>query len=156
MRTTLGLPRTDAAAFVSRRVGRRLLERTLRHWEGHGLLTPLKPPLGGRGRFRPTLYRVPDLLAAEVLATLRIEGASLQRVRAAFHTLSELFPDVLAMPGEWRLAVTLSGDVVRFHRCTTDAELVSLVKRPGQLAVFNVGTLAREARAAVREKTRAA
>lgn len=154
-----GLNRTETAEFLSRRLGRTFYERVLRYWESLELVHPVKVNPGGRGRHCPVVYRLPELIGAEVLATLRlVDGVPLQRVRKALRELEALFPDVMNTPAEWRLAVTIDGDVVRVDRFDDDdaRAFVSLAKRPGQVAIFNAGRLARDARAAIERRECAA
>lgn len=155
MRSTAGLNRIEAANFIGRRLGRTFHERVLRYWESRGLIRPFKSRPGGRGPHCPVVYQLPDLIAAEVLTTLRTEGVSLQQLRHALANLKRLFPDVMNTPARWKLGVALNGDVFQTVRLENDAALVSLARSPGQVAVFNAGELASHARAAM-EKRRVA
>ena len=145
----LGLNRLEAAAWVTRRTRFAVLHTTLRDWERGGLLRNQKP-----GRRLPCAYGVPDLIAAEVIATLRRDGAPLQRIKRARHELSRLIPDILDRPGVWRLAVTPKGDVVRLEDGATVLELTG--KTPGQYLFLDAGEIAREAHAALALKARTA
>ena len=137
----LGLNRLEAAEWVRRHTGYALWNTTLRNWERFGLLRNQTP-----GRRNPACYTVPDLVAAAVVSTLRRDGASLRRVRAAHRALARLLPDILNRPGEWRLAVDSAGHV---HCIANASTLLELTKKPGQLSVFHAGELVRRARAAV-------
>lgn len=131
-----GLSRTDAAAFVTRRTGHRVTHTVLAYWETQGLL----PRVGrGRGRWTPAHYTVRELVAAEVVATLRRDGAPLQRVKKARGALLRLMPDLENRPGEWRLAVTAAGDVVRVEGLEQLMELST--RSPGQMLLVNAGEL---------------
>lgn len=133
---TQGLSRTDAAAFVTRRTGHMVAHNVLAYWEAQGLL----PKAGrGRGRWTPARYTVRELVAAEVVARLRRDGASLQRVKKAKAALLRIMPDLAGRPGEWRLAVTGSGDVVRVHSLAEVMELSS--REPGQMLLVNAREL---------------
>jgi len=66
-----GVSRTDAAAFVSDKTGRRVGQSVLRYWETIGLLDPR-----GCGRRVPARYEARDLVAAYLVAELRAAGAS--------------------------------------------------------------------------------
>src|SRR5437870_89163 len=109
-----GLSRTEAAAWVTRRTRYRVAMTTLRNWERSGLLRNQLP-----GKRVPCAYGIGELIAAEILAMLRRDGASLQRVRRALRELARLIPDILRRPGSWRLAVDGSGQVVRVEDSTT-------------------------------------
>jgi hypothetical protein len=147
-----GLNRVQAAAFLTRRTGQSFCEGRLRAWEARGLLSPL--PARCRGPHHPAVYRLPDLLAAEIIATLRLQGASLQRLRRGLRELSRLMPGIMERPGEWNLAATAAGDVVRIQ---SDREWLELTRKPGQLAVrIDAGALARELRALVKDEKRTA
>lgn len=131
-----GLSRTDAAAFVTRRTGHEVAHTVLAYWESQGLL----PKAGrGRGRWTPARYTVRELVAAEIVARLRRDGASLQRVKKAKAALLRLMPELEGRPGEWRLAVTASGEVVRVQSL---AEVMELSTRaPGQMLLVDAREL---------------
>lgn len=138
----IGLNRLEAAAWVARRTGFPVLHTTLRNWERAGLLRNQQP-----GRRLPCAYGVADLIRAEILATLRRDGAPLQRIKRALRALRALIPDVIERPGAWRLAVTPAGDVVRIEDATTVLELTT--RTPGQYLFLDAAEIARAAGAAV-------
>ena len=138
-----GLNRREAAAWVTRRTGARVDHTTLRNWERGGLLRNQRP-----GRRSPCAYNVADLIRAEILATLRRDGAPLQRIKRALRELRTLILDVIDRPGAWRIAVTPAGDVVRIEDRTTVLELTT--RTPGQYLFLDVAEIARAAGVAVR------
>jgi DNA-binding transcriptional MerR regulator len=141
MKRGVGLDRLAAAAWASRRTGYRISHSVVSYWERRRLLRPQNP-----GRRIPACYTVPDLIRLEVVSTLRRDGASLQRVGRALRELRRLLPRLVDRASTWRLAVDSRGHVVRFE----DGErLLELTASAGQLAVFNVADIAREARAAI-------
>jgi DNA-binding transcriptional MerR regulator len=142
-----GIARLEAARFLTRRIGYKVIERTLRYWEQHGLLAPKY----GGGRGIRTIYRLSDIVAASVVVTLRRDGASLQRVRRAMVHLRRLIPSIIDAPHAWRLAVTGAGEVVRIENNGT---LLELTNQPGQVAlsIINVGALAEDARKLIEEQ----
>jgi DNA-binding transcriptional MerR regulator len=111
------------------------------YWERLRLLRPQNP-----GRRIPACYTVSDLIRLEVVCTLRRDGASLKRVGRALRDLSRLLPLLMTRPGARRLAVAPQGHVVHFEDANT---LLELSASAGQLAVFNIADIAREARAAI-------
>lgn len=143
-----GLSRVHAAAFVSDRIGRRVPFPTLQHWERTGLLRRQAP-----GRRRPSCYTIADLVRLEAIATLRRDGVSLQRVRRGVRELVKLIPNILDRPGDWRLAVTGSGEVVRLENPDT---VLQLTRQPGQLAILDGADLVRAALEAVQSRNGAA
>lgn len=145
----LGLNRLEAAAWVTKRTRFRVEHSTLRDWERGGLLRNQRP-----GRRMPCIYGVTDLIRAEILATLRRDGASLQRIKRALRALAHLIPEVIDRPGSWHLAVTPLGDVVRIEDGATVLELTS--RTPGQYLFFDAAEIARRARAVLDRKERTA
>lgn len=146
-----GLSRTDAAAFVTKRTGHYVPHTTLRYWELSRLLRAQRT-----GRGNPSLYTVPDLVAACMVAELREKRVSLQRIRKALRVLLELMPELRELPGAWRLAVTERGDVVRVNE--GGSELLELTSAPGQTGwvwLWECSTVTREAELAV-QRDRAA
>lgn len=142
-----GLCRTEAAAFVTRRTGHRVPHTTLRHWELTGFL-----PVQRVGRGNPALYTVRDLVAACMVAELREKRVSLQRVRKALRALFALMPELRERPGDWRLAVTEAGEVVRVER--DGRELLELTRKPGQTGwvwLWECSAVTRDAERAVQE-----
>src|SRR5690349_20228054 len=123
-----GLDRRRAAALLSQRIGRPIPYQTLRYWESRGLVKPT--PAKCRGPAYPTRYRLQDLVAAEILATLRWRGASLHRLRRALRELAHIMPGISDAPQRWQLAVTPAGEVVRVE---SDTALLLLTRTPGQL-----------------------
>jgi len=143
------LSRTDAAAFVSRRTGRRVVHTVLAYWESQGLL----PRVGrGRGRWTPALYTVRELVAAEIVARLRRDGASLQRVKRAKAALLRLMPELEGRHGSCSLAVTPSGDVVRAESIEQLMEIST--NTPGQMLLLDAGELVKAARQEIEKRSR--
>jgi DNA-binding transcriptional MerR regulator len=130
------LSRTKAADFVSRRLGQKVAHTVLAYWEAQGLL----PKTGrGRGRWTPAIYTVRELVVAEVVARLRRDGASLQRVKKAKAALLRLMPELEVRTGELCLAVTSLGEAVLVQ---TLADVMQLFARaPGQMLLMDAREL---------------
>lgn len=150
MNAVLGLNRTQAASLMSKRTGLPVGESKLRYWESLGLVSPA--PAKRPGRWHPATYSLRDLVTAEILATLRLDGASLPRLRRGLRALGNIMPEIDDAPGAWRLAVTRAGDVQRIEN---EQQVLELTNKPGQLALallLDAGAIASEAREMIEQQ----
>jgi DNA-binding transcriptional MerR regulator len=96
--------------------------RQLDYWTRTGLVTPSIQAASGSGTQR--LYSFNDLLQLKVIKSLTDAGASLQKVRQAIDYVRD------NLSGDWA-AVTIVADGTGVYACTTDAEVIDLL-RSGQ------------------------
>lgn len=96
--------------------------RQLDYWTRTGLVSPSLQPAQGSGTQR--LYSFNDLLQLKVIKSLNDAGASLQKVRQAIEYVRDHLDD------DWS-KVTIVTDGSGVYACTTDAEVVDLL-RSGQ------------------------
>jgi hypothetical protein len=83
----------------------------------------------------------------EVVAALRRDGATVPRVRRAVRELVRYVPQIAIRPGDWRVAVTGRGNIVRLD--SDPRTLLELTRQPGQLAILDAGAMVRAAQDAV-------
>jgi len=93
--------------------------RQLDYWARTGLVVPEIRPAGGSGTQR--LYSFRDILILKVIKRLIDAGISLQQIRTAIDHLRARGVDDLTQ-------VTLMSDGVSVYECTTDHEVVDLLK----------------------------
>lgn len=93
--------------------------RQLDYWARTGLVVPEIRAAGGSGTQR--LYSFRDLLLLKVIKRLIDAGISLQQIRTAIEHLR-------ARGVEDLTAVTLMSDGVSVYECTSDAEVVDLLR----------------------------
>jgi len=96
--------------------------RQLDYWTRTGLVVPSLQPAKGSGTQR--LYSFNDLLQLKVIKNLTEAGASLQKVRQAIDYVRDNLSD------DWS-RVTIVADGAGVYACTSDAEVVDLL-RSGQ------------------------
>lgn len=96
--------------------------RQLDYWTRTELITPSLQPAQGSGTQR--LYSFNDLLQLKLIKSLIEAGASLQKVRSAIEYLQDHVTD------DWS-QVTIVADGSGVYACTTDAEVIDLL-RSGQ------------------------
>ena len=94
--------------------------RQLDYWTRTGLVTPSIQQAQGSGTQR--LYSFNDLLQLKVIKSLTDAGASLQKVRQAIDYVRDNLQD------EWS-SVTIVTDGRGVYACTSDAEVVDLLRR---------------------------
>jgi DNA-binding transcriptional MerR regulator len=96
--------------------------RQLDYWTRTGLVSPSVQAAQGSGTQR--LYSFNDLLQLKVIKSLTDAGASLQKVRQAIDYVRDNLAD------DWA-AVTIVADGAGVYACTSDAEVIDLL-RSGQ------------------------
>ena len=96
--------------------------RQLDYWTRTGLVTPTLQAAQGSGTQR--LYSFGDLLQLKLIKDLTDAGASLQKVRQAIDYVRD------HVDGDWS-KVTIVTDGSGVYACTTDAEVIDLL-RSGQ------------------------
>jgi DNA-binding transcriptional MerR regulator len=96
--------------------------RQLDYWTRTGLVTPSIRQADGSGTQR--LYSFNDLLQLKVVKELTDAGASLQKVRQSIEYVRN------NIEGDWS-SVTIATDGARVYACTSDAEVLDLL-RSGQ------------------------
>ena len=96
--------------------------RQLDYWTRTGLVNPSIQAAAGSGTQR--LYSFNDLLQLKVIKSLTDAGASLQKVRQAIDYVRDHLAD------DWA-AVTIVADGAGVYACTSDAEVIDLL-RSGQ------------------------
>ena len=94
--------------------------RQLDYWTRTGLIIPSVQAAMGSGTQR--LYSFNDLLQLKVIKSLTDAGASLQKVRQAIDYVREHLAD------DWS-KVTIVTDGNGVYACTSDAEVVDLLRR---------------------------
>lgn len=94
--------------------------RQLDYWTRTELITPSLQPAHGSGTQR--LYSFNDLLQLKLIKSLIEAGASLQKVRSAVEYLQEHVTD------DWS-KVTIVADSNGVYACTTDAEVIDLLRK---------------------------
>ena len=94
--------------------------RQLDYWTRTGLVDPSIQPAHGSGTQR--LYSFNDLLQLKVVKNLTDAGASLQKVRQAIDYVRDNLAD------DWS-EVTLATDGDGVYACTSDAEVLDLLRR---------------------------
>ena len=118
--------------------------RQLDYWTRTGLVTPSIQAATGSGSQR--LYSFNDLLQLKVIKSLTDAGASLQKVRQAIDYVRDSLED------DWsRVTIVTDGDGV--YACTSDAEVIDLLRRgQGVLgAVVAVGKIREQLQGTLRE-----
>ncbi|MFP5298144.1 MAG: MerR family transcriptional regulator [Actinomycetota bacterium] len=94
--------------------------RQLDYWTRTELITPTLQPAHGSGTQR--LYSFNDLLQLKLIKSLIEAGASLQKVRSAIEYLRDHITD------DWsKVTIVADGDGV--YACTTDAEVIDLLRK---------------------------
>lgn len=93
--------------------------RQLDYWTRTNLVTPSLQEAQGSGTQR--LYTFNDLLQLKVIKSLTDAGASLRKVRQAIEFVTE------NMQEDWAKA-TIATDGNRVYACTTDAEVIDLLR----------------------------
>ncbi len=94
--------------------------RQLDYWTRTGLVTPSLQEAQGSGTQR--LYSFNDLLQLKVIKSLTDAGASLRKVRQAIEYVTR------DMQEDWSKA-TIATDGNGVYACTSDAEVVDLLRR---------------------------
>jgi DNA-binding transcriptional MerR regulator len=94
--------------------------RQLDYWTRTGLVNPSIQPAHGSGTQR--LYSFNDLLQLKVIKSLTDAGASLQKVRQAIDYVRE------DLDADWS-KVTIVADGSGVYACTTDSQVVDLLRR---------------------------
>ncbi len=93
--------------------------RQLDYWARTGLVTPEIRDAGGSGTQR--LYSFRDILMLKVVKRLLDAGVSLQQIRTAIDHLRERGVHDLSQ-------VTLMSDGISVYECTTDSEVIDLLR----------------------------
>ena len=93
--------------------------RQLDYWARTGLVTPEIRDAGGSGTQR--LYSFRDILMLKVVKRLLDAGISLQQIRTAIDHLRERGVQDLSQ-------VTLMSDGISVYECTTDHEVIDLLR----------------------------
>lgn len=101
--------------------------RQLDYWARTGLVSPSIRGAQGSGSQR--LYSFQDILVLKIVKRLLDAGVSLQQVRAAVNQLKTRGVDDLA-------SITLMSDGASVYECTSDDEVIDLVK--GGQGVFGI------------------
>lgn len=101
--------------------------RQLDYWARTGLVVPSVRGAQGSGSQR--LYSFQDILVLKIVKRLLDAGVSLQQVRAAVNQLKTRGVDDLA-------SITLMSDGASVYECTSDDEVIDLVK--GGQGVFGI------------------
>ena len=101
--------------------------RQLDYWARTGLVEPSVRSAKGSGSQR--LYSFRDILVLKVVKRLLDSGVSLQQIRKAIEHLSKRGIDDLA-------GITLMSDGASVYECTSDEEVIDLVK--GGQGVFGI------------------
>ncbi len=94
--------------------------RQLDYWTRTGLITPTLQPAQGSGTQR--LYSFNDLLQLKLIKGLIEAGASLQKVRSAIEYVRNHVED------DWS-KVTIVADGSGVYACTSDAEVIDLLRK---------------------------
>ncbi len=136
------LKRTYSSREVSALTG--LTARQLQWWNSRFLFTPaIESHRTEAGGFTERRYSPVDLIELLVLADLRRHGFSVQNIRTLLDTLRASFGIRLfeAIGGGGPLTLLTDGQEV--YGRTTDGEIVSLIRAPGQplLAIGEEGRL---------------
>lgn len=105
----------------------RITYRQLDYWTRTGLVEPSIRSASGSGTTR--LYSFRDILVLQVVKRLLETGVSLQSIRAAVATLQDRGAENLA-------GITLISDGVSVYECTSDDEVIDLVR--GGQGVFGI------------------
>lgn len=105
----------------------RITYRQLDYWARTGLVEPSVRVASGSGTAR--LYSFRDILVLQVVKRLLETGVSLQSIRAAVVTLRGRGADDLA-------GITLMSDGLSVYECTSDDDVVDLVR--GGQGVFGI------------------
>jgi DNA-binding transcriptional MerR regulator len=105
----------------------RITYRQLDYWARTGLVEPSIRTASGSGTAR--LYSFRDILVLQVVKRLLDSGVSLQNVRAAVRTLRGRGAEDLA-------GITLMSDGITVYACTSDDDVVDLVR--GGQGVFGI------------------
>ena len=118
--------------------------RQLDYWTRTGLVEPSVQDAKGSGTQR--LYSFNDLLQLKVIKSLIDAGASLQKVRQAIDYVRDHLED------DWS-KVTIVADGAGVYACTSDAEVVDLLRRgQGVLgAIVAVGKVRDQLQGTLRE-----
>ena len=101
--------------------------RQLDYWARTGLVEPSLQQADGSGTHR--LYSFRDILVLKIVKRLLDTGVSLQQIRAAIEHLRHRGVNDLA-------TITLMSDGASVYECTTDDEVIDLVK--GGQGVFGI------------------
>ena len=101
--------------------------RQLDYWDRTGLVSPTVQNASGSGSQR--LYSFKDILVLKVVKRLLDTGVSLQQIRVAIAQLKDRGVEDLA-------GITLMSDGASGYECTSDDEVIDLVK--GGQAVFGI------------------
>ncbi|WP_124039435.1 MerR family transcriptional regulator [Neoactinobaculum massilliense] len=101
--------------------------RQLDYWDRTGLVSPSIQSASGSGTQR--LYSFRDILVLKVVKRLLDTGVSLQQIRVAVAQLAEFGVDDLAR-------ITLMSDGASVYECTSDDEVIDLVR--GGQGVFGI------------------
>ena len=107
--------------------------RQLDYWTRTRLVTPSIAAARGSGTQR--LYSFNDLLQLKVIKELTDAGASLQKVRQSIDYVRD------EIQGDWS-SVTIATDGSRVYACTSDAEVLDLL-RSGQGVLGSVVAVAK-------------
>jgi DNA-binding transcriptional MerR regulator len=118
---------------------------TLDYWGRTKFLLPTIAPGAGRGKGRQRMYSYGDVLRLSIARELRDQKVSLETLRAI---ILQLAPVSHALP---KVRFVLIGREVEMARTT--AELLALVRRPGQ-RVFGILLDLRSLTKAVRDRAR--
>lgn len=101
--------------------------RQLDYWDRTGLVSPSIQNASGSGSQR--LYSFRDILVLKVVKRLLDTGVSLQQIRKAISQLKERGVEELSN-------ITLMSDGASVYECTSDEEVIDLVK--GGQGVFGI------------------
>ncbi len=116
--------------------------RQLDYWARTGLVVPEIRPAGGSGTQR--LYSFRDILMLKVVKRLLDAGISLQQIRIAIdHLRSRGMQDVSV--------VTLISDGVSVYECTSDNEVVDLLRGGQGMFAIALGGVWRDIEGALAE-----
>ena len=106
--------------------------RQLDYWARTGLVEPSVRDVNGSGNQR--LYGFRDILMLKVVKRLLDAGVSLQNIRAAVNYLRSRSTNDLT-------DITLMSDGVSIYECTSDDELVDLVRQGQGVFGISVGSV---------------
>lgn len=109
--------------------------RQLDYWARTGLVEPTVRDAAGSGNQR--LYSFRDMLLLKVVKRLLDAGVSLQNIRAATHYLRHRSAETLA-------DITLMSDGASVYECTSNDEVIDLVRQGQGVFGIAVGQVWRE------------
>ena len=140
-RTNVGFSTREAAKCAG------ITQRMAAYWATTLLLVPSVLAPTGTGNFRR--YSIPDVLALAALGAMRAHDLSLQALREVLIFLNDLEEGSAFQDVRGRLVYAPGGKRGRDVALMQDAEIISMLREPGQyvsIAVVDLGELDRQVR----------